>query len=219
VSEYTRDKLEQTFGYSDAKVIYNGIDVDMFQPQEINRAEVLKRFNIPSVFVKDKTILLFVGNPSRRKGVDLLPKIMSQLSESHILLVTSGLQNVQTVDNRIISVGNVPQNGLPYLYNLCDILLFPSRLEGFGLAVAEAMACKKPVVTTNQSSLPELIVNEKGGFLCEADNIKDYVEKVRLLEDADLRCSMGKYNRSRVLSMFTSADMTKNYLKLYQSLK
>lgn len=61
------------------------------------------------------------------------------------------------------------------MYNFCDILLLPSCREGFGYAVAEAMACGKPVICTNSSSLPELVMEGKGGFLCEQDNIEDFV--------------------------------------------
>lgn len=56
--------------------------------------------------------------------------------------------------------------------------LLLSRLEGFGYAVAEAMACEKPVVCTNGSLLPELVVDQKSGFLCEQDNVSDFVKKL-----------------------------------------
>ena len=55
---------------------------------------------------------------------------------------------------------------MPERYGSMDILLMPSVREGFGLSIAEAMACGLPVVATNCSAIPELIDDGKGGFLC-----------------------------------------------------
>ena len=91
--------------------------------------------------------------------------------------------------------------------------------EGFGLSVAEAMACGKPVVTTNGSSLPELVIDEKGGFLCEMDNVKEFAESIRIIaEDASLRREMGIFNRNRVEKKFTLDRMVKEYIKVYKKL-
>jgi glycosyltransferase involved in cell wall biosynthesis len=105
------------------------------------------------------------------------------------------------------------------VYNACDIFLTPSRLEGFGLSVAEAMACGKPVVATNCSSLPELVEDNKGGFLCRVDNLNDFSEKIRYLgENEEERRNMGVFNRERVNQLFTIEKMVNNYIRLYRSL-
>jgi glycosyltransferase involved in cell wall biosynthesis len=84
-------------------------------------------------------------------------------------------------------------------YQRSDILIFPSRLEGFGYPVAEAMACGKPVVCTNYASLPELVEEGQGGYLCPVDDVEAFAERIRHLgKEADLRRRMGRYNRARV---------------------
>jgi glycosyltransferase involved in cell wall biosynthesis len=81
------------------------------------------------------------------------------------------------------------------------------------------MACGKPVVATNGSSLPELVIDGKGGFLCEMDNVRDFAEKIRqLTADENLRQEMGKFNRKRIEEMFTIKKMTEEYLTIYRSL-
>jgi glycosyltransferase involved in cell wall biosynthesis len=103
------------------------------------------------------------------------------------------------------------------LKNALTLFLFPTRQEGFSLSVLEAMACAKPIVTHNCSSLPEQVVDKKGGFLCEVDNIDEIVEKIHILAaDKTLRKEMGRFNRERVERYFTLKQMTENYLKLYQ---
>jgi glycosyltransferase involved in cell wall biosynthesis len=210
--DYTRKKLEQVFGYSGSHVVYVGIDNTLFKPADVG----VSSLKIPD----NKTVLFFAGNLSKRKGADLLPSIMKQLGDGYLLFVASGQMqgSVQGCSN-IVNLGRLTLDQLVATYNRCDIFLTPSRLEGFGLSVAEAMACGKPVVATNSSSLPELVVDDKGGFLCRTDDVEDFVEKIRhLASDEDLMREMGVFNRKRVEEKFTIEKMTKGYIQIYQSL-
>jgi glycosyltransferase involved in cell wall biosynthesis len=212
VSQYTKNKLEESFGFQDSQVIYNGIDTAIFRPIEYKN----DAWNIPH----DKTVLFFAGNLSRRKGADLLPAIMKQLGEKYVLLLATGQRgsSFSSIHN-IINIGHQDLAHLVIAYNRCDVFLSASRLEGFGLSVAEAMACGKPVVATNGSSLPELVIDGNGGFLCEMDNVRDFVEKIRQLSgDEQERRIMGAFNRDRVMELFTTEKMVNNYIRLYRSL-
>jgi len=212
LSRYTKKQLENSFGYKKAVVIYGGVDTNHFIPMTVNK----EKFGIS----KNKKVLLFTGNALRRKGADLLPEIMVKLGDDYVLLITSGMRQDRKFNRKnILSLGRVDSQDLPEIYNVADILLFPTRLESFGYSVAEAMACEKPVVTTNCSSLPELIVDGQGGFLCEIDNVNDFVEKIRILaKDEKLRKRMGQFNRKRVLKNFTLEVMGKKYINLYKKL-
>ena len=210
--EYTRKKLEEVFGYSDAHLVYVGIDEKLFSPsyQETDTMDIPKA----------KNVLFFAGNLSRRKGADLLPAIMNHLGDEYLLLVASGQKQGSVLGcSNIVNLGRLPLDQMVATYNRCDIFLTPSRLEGFGLSVAEAMACRKPVVATNCSSLPELVVDGKGGFLCRMDDVQDFAEKIQhLAADEDLRQEMGVFNRKRVEEKFTIEKMTEEYLSIYRSL-
>lgn len=198
--------LQRLFGVNNAKVIYPGIDTNLFRPRKIN--------NSPNI-VK----LFFVGNLIKRKGIDLLPQIMGRLGNKFRLFYISPSGEMKFSQTNMTPLDYLSKEALVKMYNQCDIFFFPSRLEGFGYGVAEAMSCQKPVVCTNCSSLPELIVNGKGGFLCEMENVDDFVEKIKILAaDKNLREEMGKFNRKRVLEKFTLKRMAKEYLKLYQQL-
>ncbi len=212
VSEDTRQKLVEVFGYTDARVIHNGIDTSIFRPRE--NADTMWDL------LKNKTILLFAGNLSRRKGADLLPAIMNLVGDKYLLLTTSG--------NRDKSQNNIPHSqDLGHLnleqlidaYNRCDLFILPSRLEGLSLSTLEAMACAKPVIASNCSSFPELVVDGKGGFLCEKDNVKDFADRIRYLtEEPGLIKQMGEFNRERILERFTIERMVHDYIRLYDSL-
>ena len=116
----------------------------------------------------------------------------------------------------MIPLGRLSLSELVEMYNLCDILIAPSRLEGFGYSVAEAMSSGKPIVATNCSSFPELIEEDKGGFLCEIDDIQSFSQKITILgDDENLRKKMGVYNRKKVVNKFNLQKMGKQYLKIY----
>jgi glycosyltransferase involved in cell wall biosynthesis len=211
VSNYTRKRLFEVYGFSDSHVIYNGIDTFVFRPAA--------RGKIPTEIPEDTTVLFFAGNLSNRKGGDLLPAIMENLGDRFLLLLATGTVARQFTCCRMIrNLGNLTQEQLVAAYNRCDIFLSPTRLEGFGLSVAEAMACGKPVVATNCSAIPELVVDNKGGFLCEMDNVNDFADKIRhLAADENLRQEMGMFNRKMVEDKFTLKKMIHGYLDVYRS--
>ena len=98
--------------------------------------------------------------------------------------------NKTTVNDLAVAVGWAE---LREEYRAADALLLPSRLEGFGYVVAEAMACKLPVITTNGTSLPELVEDGFSGKLCTPNDPEAFAAAVRRLdEDPALRRSMGE---------------------------
>ena len=77
-------------------------------------------------------------------------------------------------------------------FNLADVFVFPSAMEGFGLAVAEAMSSGLPVVASNRGSIPELVVDGEGGFVCDPAGPAPFVEK---LCAAPARRALGQVGR------------------------
>jgi glycosyltransferase involved in cell wall biosynthesis len=165
--------------------------------------------------------LLFVGNCTRRKGFDLLPLILNQLGSGFALEYTSGLRATagSPPHPAMRPLGRLSAGELRAAYQRCDVLLFPSRLEGFGRPVAEAMACGKPVVCTNYASLPELVDDELGGYLCPRDDVEGFTDRIRrLAADPDLRARMGLYNRAKIERQFSLTRWALDYLALYREL-
>ena len=151
---------------------------------------------------------------------DALVRLAQDFSMRYPLIQGHGNFGCFTKDTKVILTDGrkLSFEDLIKEYNNCDIFLSTSRLEGFGLSVAEAMSCGKPCIVTNCSSLPELIDNGKGGFLCERDNVDDFVEKIKILsKDRLLIEKMGKYNREKVIKEFSFNALKDKYLKLYNS--
>jgi glycosyltransferase involved in cell wall biosynthesis len=90
---------------------------------------------------------------------------------------------------QVIFPGYVAQEELPLWYNAADLFVYPSKFEGFGLPVLEAMACGTPAVTTHAASLPE--VAGDAAWLVSPDDEAELVEAVRrVLKDEVLRQEM-----------------------------
>jgi len=167
-------------------------------------------------------VLFFSGNASRRKGADLFVPVMKQLGRDFELRATGGLGRAATSffnAPNIRYLGRLTEDELVQQINEADIALQPSRREGFGLSILEAMACGKPVVSSNISAIPEVLEHEKGGYLCEAGSVSQLVEAIRRLAGSpSLRRQMGQFNRRVVQEKFTLDRMAHAYSRLYRSL-
>lgn len=207
VSEHTASLVRETFPKAEVSVILNGVDIHRFTP--------LKR-------LVSKTVnILFSGNPSRRKGRDMLRAVAQQLPENVYLLVTGGLRSVGEDLNhsRIKFLGQVPYEKMPELYQQSDILLLPSYREGLSLSAMEAMSSGLPIVCYDTSSMRELIVAQKGGYLSTPDNLADLMRSLNtLVNNPSEREQFGAYNRSRCEALFSEERMVAEYIRLFDGL-
>jgi glycosyltransferase involved in cell wall biosynthesis len=156
--------------------IYHWIE-DAFRPlslSENERESLLKKYSLPEKFI------LFVGVLEERKNISGIIEISDILKSKGVdikfVLVGRpgfGYKEMQkkfsTRMDRIIHLENLSDKELILIYNLATIFLFPSHYEGFGLPVLEAMKCGLPVLTSDNSSLPEVV-----GYDGIIGNSKDY---------------------------------------------
>ncbi len=208
VSRFTARHAAACFGRSSVAVIPNWVDPLTYHP--VFRDAPHRPFR-----------LLFVGNLSRRKGADLLPAILRRLGDAFELRCTAGLKR------RTAGTG-LPANLKPIgamatdadmvrCYQDCDALLFPSRLEGFGLAAVEAQACGLPVIATRGSAFPEVVEAGVTGLLCAQDDVDDFANACRRLAgDAALWRRMAAAARTRAEALFAPMANLPRYVECYE---
>jgi glycosyltransferase involved in cell wall biosynthesis len=178
-------------------VIPEGVD-GRFKPvarQQVER--VRAKFHLPEHFV------LCVGTIEPRKNYPLLFEALAACREQRYStwpLIIAGklgwlykpiLQRISELglQDLVRTTGFFPDDDLPALYNAATLLAMPSRYEGFGLPVLEAMACGTPVVCSNTSSLPE--VAGDAALLVPPENVQGWAEAItRLCNDNALHARM-----------------------------
>ena len=164
VSQNTKHDLVRYLKVPEEKVsvVYNGVDHNLFKPGK------------KSLFVNPgKPYILYVGSERPRKNLSRLLQALSKIRADFpgLKLMKVGspgrshefrkqtLREVESlrVSDDVTFVEHVPEDDLPYYYSCACLLAYPSLYEGFGLPPLEAMACGCPVITSNTSSLPEVV--------------------------------------------------------------
>lgn len=201
VSEFTKQDIIQRYKINKDKisVIYNAPKAIFLN--QMNNDLVLSvrtKFNINSPFI------LSVGNLQPRKNIPRLIKAYILLRENNpsfnykLFIVgkkewksdsTFLLANSSKFTDDIILTGYVTDHELYVLYKSSIIFVYPSLFEGFGLPVIEAMACGTPVITSNVTSLPE-IVQDAAMLVNPRDVFSIYTGIKALLEDYSLMESL-----------------------------
>ncbi len=227
-SESAKNDLIERYSISEKKisVIYDGCDHDMFKPSgdKDKIREVCRKYGIDGPFLFN----LSSASP-RRNLMRLLKayKILHKRGYGDFKLVLGGSRDFkyeelyrfvqeEGLEDRILTIGYVSQQDLPFLYNGAELFIYPSLYEGFGLTVLEAMACGTPVITSNLSSLPEVVGNS--GLLIDPFSVEEIAEStMELLDNHDKRKEMS-LNGIKQSKIFDWNRTTLETIEVYKNL-
>lgn len=199
VSEHTRFDLERTFKIPPdvIRVIHEAPDA-IYRPMN----KTLVRTALADGYGLEKPFILYVGGFSVRKNLMALirayARVRRDLNEPHQLVILGlpgrgsypdckRLVSALRLESWIRFPGFVPTRILPLFYNAASVFVYPSLYEGFGLPPVEAMACGTPTITSNRSSLPEVV--GEGAWQVEPDPIslaqaiKDIIDRPGAAEE------------------------------------
>jgi len=175
-------------------------------------------------------IILSVGRLIGYKGFSYLIRAMTSVNANLVIIgggpLMEGLsQQVRQLDldGKVRLAGEVPQQDLIAWYNACDVFVLPSVTpnEAFGMVQLEAMACGKPVVSTNlKSGVPHVNHHGRTGYVVPPRNPEALAARINeLLSDSALRREMGQAGKKRVESEYTIDKMVSGFLKLYEEIE
>jgi glycosyltransferase involved in cell wall biosynthesis len=173
--------------------------------------------------------LLFVGRLVPYKGVDVLIDAMTRVDATAVILGDGPLRDAlaaraagQGVADRVHFLGAVTDEDVVAHLHACDVFVLPSvsRQETFGVAQLEAMACGRPVVSTNlETGVPWVNQHEVTGLIVPPQDASALADAInRLLADPDLRARYGAAGRARVESQFTLSAMARATTALYREI-
>jgi glycosyltransferase involved in cell wall biosynthesis len=179
--------------------------------------------NPPDAVPESARIVVSVARLTPQKGIDVAVHALASLPDDVVLVVLGegperssleALARELGVESRIFLPGRVPD--VAAWLRRADVYAQPSRWEGFGLAVLEAMVSGLPVVATNVSSLPELVADGATGVLVEPDDARALAVGI---ERAFAEPGMGDAGRERARASFSIAAMADRMAALYRSLE
>jgi len=224
VSESTKQDLINLYKIPENKirVIYSGVGEEFRQIGD-KTPDIIKKYHLPEKFI------LYLGTIEPRKNIGGLIKAFEVMKDKNknwdeVHLVIAGspgwlCDHIYKAGRRskyadkIIFTGFVEPYDKVYLYNLASLFVYPSFFEGFGFPPLEAMACGVPTITSNTSSLPEIVADS--GLMVDPYDIDELAWTMeQVLADENLAQELTKrgMERAKIFSWDKCAKETLNFL-------
>lgn len=213
-------------GVAREKLVFipNGVDTEK-NLIEASRADLEK---ILGISTQGKKILLTSGRLARRKGVAwFIRNVMPKLSAEYVYVIAGDgkdKENVasaiteQKMEKRVLSLGYVTDEVRNTLWATCDLFVQPNikiagDMEGFGISVIEAGACRLPVLASDLEGLKDAIKEGKNGFLVQPENPEAFVTRINeLFANGSPREIFGQQVRDFVIENYQWQNIAKQYL-------
>jgi glycosyltransferase involved in cell wall biosynthesis len=226
VSQFAKSQLitELNIDSDKIKVVYNGVNQQYRPSPSPHQAKQM-------LGLDGKKSLLHVGSLIPRKNLLSLLQTFAQLHttypQTYLVLMGRGSQEAELrakineldIEQSVKLVGFVSEEKKIAYYQAADLFVSTSLMEGFGLAIAEAMACGIPVVATQVGSIPEVVSDGKTGLLVPVNNNQALYQAIaRLIENSQLAQQMGQAGQNRVEALFRWDVAGQHMLDLYRGL-
>lgn len=235
VSQFMQRRARDLFGVEFVN-IYNGVDGDFYRPSQEQ---------LPYGFLDDVKAGTLITSPVRLdpgKGIPFLLQSFAILREkhpmAHLLITGNGsifaeLDALEEYFQELLARaaelgigehvtfarGAVAAQHMPALYSKSTVSVMASYTEGFGLGIAESLACETPVVACHSEGMQEVFEHGTGGLFVnygDADGLADAIDT--MLTDPDYRATMGRQGREHVLATFPLSKQTTSYQRLLREL-
>lgn len=221
ISECTKRDIISFFHIPENKieVVYQGCDKSFLKAVSLQEKErVREKYGLPENYI------LNVGSIEDRKNVLLAVQAMTDLPEDWKLVIVGKYTpyvdkvlehiNLHHLENRVMILNSVPFVDLPALYQMAGIFVYPSRFEGFGIPIVEALHSGVPVVAAKGSCL-----EEAGGphsLYVHPDDVQGMATTLnRLIGDVQLRMSMIEEGKKYALR-FSEEEQARQLLDIYR---
>ncbi|RMH37848.1 MAG: glycosyltransferase family 1 protein [Nitrospirae bacterium] len=207
------------------RTVYSGVDLSGFA-EPSNRRVARSRFG----FREDHLVLGTVANIFPRKGYELMLKALPQIIRVHpqvqYVIVGAGdesyLAQLKAISRHVGIEAHVHflgfQQHVPSVLSALDLYVHPAEMEGFGIAILEAMAAGKAVVATSVGGIPEIVRHGETGILVHQRDPDVFARAViGILNDPERRQTMGQEGHMRIQNYFTTETMMHRLIENYQA--
>ncbi len=211
-------------------IIPNGINT-YYYPSIVSRREVRKNHNIPE---NKRYIITFGTKTDARKGLDRSLKIFDLINKKipNTQLIVVGWKYKKNADNiarlldtlscknNVSALGYVSEDDKIALIKMSEITISPTTYEAFGIVLGEALMLQVPSVVTNVGGTPLIVKHGITGFTVNKyDSLGKFAQlSLKLLNNENLRQSMGQKGQLLVKRLFTWEKITKDTARIYNKL-
>ncbi len=230
VSEYSKQEIIRFFSIDPDKIFVTPLATNkIFKPIDITHCKQILR----DKYSIDYDFILYIGGFSRRKNIYNLISAFSKAYKSFkkpIKLVLLGnikeefINLMKLIDEKnlkdyVVFTGFIPEEDLPIFYNASEFFVYISQYEGFGLPLLEALSCKKATISSNVTSIPEVVGD--ASYMVDPNNILEISKSLyEVSSNLELRNFLEEkaYKRSKIFSWENCAKLTLNvYKNLYNN--
>jgi glycosyltransferase involved in cell wall biosynthesis len=205
------------------KVIPTGVNTEVFHP--------IKNSNVKEDFgVNDRPLLLAVGrlHPNKNFGflINTMKKVVQREPDAYLIIKGNGPQKctletlirVLKLDSNVKIISqHLSREEMVKLYNACDFLIIPSKIDLFPFVCLEALACGKPVISTFGKALKDLIGDGKAGVILEnADENELSKCIVYLINNPDVVRKMGEAAFKRAQNKYSMTVVANEFIRIYE---
>ena len=203
-------------------VVYNGVDLERFHPNNKNtyRSLIRKNLGIPETSI----LILFVGSGFERKGLQFLLQSSKYFEKTDWRLLIMGKGNFKNFlryipkNKRNQIIAKAPEPEIEQYYGAADLFVLPSIYEPFGNANLEALATGLPVITTEFCGAANIIESKNNGLIIQDPyNPMEIAEKINYLFDLSIRKTMGN-NARKLAEQFSLKRNNQEMLKIYEKI-
>jgi glycosyltransferase involved in cell wall biosynthesis len=209
------------------RVVSNGVDPYFATTiPEIERQRLTARFALPPA----RPLMLYVGNHTANKGLDVLLRALPIMREKAVAVVAGAIRSqeeharlladngMSATDERLLFTDFITREELRALYQIVDLFVFPSRADTLPLVVLEAMVSGLPVVSTLIGGIPFEVSPDTGILMKPGDPVALAAALDRLCTDRAMRKTMGDAGRARVMEIFNWEKSAEQAVTIYEEI-
>jgi starch synthase len=209
------------------RVVSNGVDPYFATTiPETERQRLTARFALPAAY----PLMLYVGNHTANKGLDVLLRALPIMREKAVAVVAGAIRSqeeharlladngMSAADERLLFTDFITREELRALYQTVDLFVFPSRADTLPLVILEAMASGLPVVSTLIGGIPFEVSPDAGILMKPGDPVPLAAALDRLCADEAMRKAMGSAGRARVTKIFNWEKSAEQTVAIYEEI-